>query len=148
MSLLILKPISERVNYLVLAALGQRSFPWSERRSREIMLPADSSPPQRNKVRFEPTIASYSLHIYNQICHSPSPRKGWRGENQRCHIWSVPSTLKETSREGKKHSQPPNVLLATYLAQTLGARDWWLLMPPLIFLVGEKGSPSDFVELV
>lgn len=45
MNLLILKPTSDRGNYLALVALDQRSLPQNER-SREMMLPMESSLPR------------------------------------------------------------------------------------------------------
>lgn len=46
MRLLILKSTSGRVNDLLLAVLDERSFPKSERRSREVIHPVNSSLPR------------------------------------------------------------------------------------------------------
>lgn len=128
MSLLTLKPTSGRVNYLLLAVSDKRSFPESERRSREIIHPVNSSLPRGIKsdknlpYPIIPLIFTITMSLYL------FPGKGWGRKDQKCHIWRVPSTLKETSRTRKNHS-PPSIRFHKHLPRhTWGACDWCLLM--------------------
>lgn len=126
-SLLILQPTSARGNYRVLAALDQRSFPQNKRRTREIILPVDSSLPRGIKSDLSPPYPLIPPTFTIKYVTLP-PQGRRRGEDQKGHTWGIPSTLKDISRAGKKHSHPSTCAPSHLPQSNLRRCDWWLLM--------------------